>query len=173
MLNAKVPADYLQDAAPAITAACSHQPALLELVAANLVMGNLEPHPFVCFVSESLLQSSALSHRGDKGSVRVAHIVTRAILQSLTDEQQIALIKLAVLPISFSLEAASVASFHFMSNFILEKKLYLREGVPFTSAYRYNLQSLYIPRIFLKPDMYKWSKKFPQVHTEPYNDSLQ
>ena len=100
-----MPRTYLEDAAPAIAAACSHQPALLELVAANLLMGNLSPHPFVREVGDALLH--APTGRADRGSY-VAYVVTKNILHSLAPAQQEALVKLGVLPTSFTLEAASV-----------------------------------------------------------------
>ena len=105
LLTAKVPRTYLEDAAPAIAAACSHQPALLELVAANLLMGNLSPHPFVRAVGDALLRAPA--GKADRGGY-IAYVVTKVILHSLTLAQQEALVKLAVLPTSFTLEAASV-----------------------------------------------------------------
>ena len=42
-LAANVRADYMGDAAPAVAAACSHQPALLHLAAANLQRGTIFP----------------------------------------------------------------------------------------------------------------------------------
>ena len=110
LLTTRVAGDYLDDAAPAIAAACSRQPALLELVGANLVMGTLNPHPFVQAVGDTLLQQPETKVL--KASNHVACVVTNTILASLATAEQEALIKLGVLPTCFALEAASVVGLH-------------------------------------------------------------
>lgn len=109
LLTLKSPRDYLEDAAPAIAAACSRQPALLELVGANLLMGSLTPHPFVQAVGDYLLQNP--ESKVPKANNHVAFVVTKTLLESLASAEQEALIKLNVLPDSFTLEAATVVCF--------------------------------------------------------------
>ena len=98
--------ESVKDVIPAVAVACGHQTALLELVAANLHRKVTAPQDFIQAVGDSLLQPAETEK--SKACTRVAAVVTRIVLKMLDQAQQKALVKLSVLPNTFTLQAASV-----------------------------------------------------------------